>query len=79
MQQESIVGFTLWGETVTFKAGVEIFVLGFPSLRIRRIGNDGIHMQHFKGVFQRFSVFGLFKIGPIGFQRITIADNDIVG
>ena len=79
VQQESIVGFTLWCESETLKPGVGIFILRFPCLRIRRIGNDSIHMQHLKGVLQRFSVFGLLKIGPVGFQSITIANNDIVG
>ena len=74
MEQEGVIRLSFWRQTKAGKARISFLVCGVPSLRIRRIGDDCIHIQGIIGL----NGVVVIKIRPVLFESIAIAGNDIV-
>ena len=74
VKQESIVGFSFGSKSKTSITRISLFVGRVPSLRIRRIGHDRIHIERIIGIHRIIFV----KVRPILLKSIAVTSDDII-
>ena len=74
VKQESIIGFSFGSKSKTSITRISLFIGRVPSLRIRRIGHDCIHIERIIGIHRIIFV----KVRPILLKSIAVTSDDII-
>ncbi|MPM23497.1 hypothetical protein SDC9_69971 [bioreactor metagenome] len=73
VQKKRIIRFPFRRDAISGVTGVILFILWIPCLRVRRIGDNGIHIKRFVCFWMTF-----FKIWPVFFQCIAVASLNVI-